>query len=85
MSTASKRSWTAGARERALKALPPEKLLPDSQPSYMASWIYVFGVLTLVSLVLIIASGTIIALKGPWLVALHRRRPLLQQHPPVGG
>ena len=40
------KSWTARARERAVGALPPEKLLPDSQPSYMSSWIYVFGVLT---------------------------------------
>ncbi len=46
-------------------ALPPEKLLPDSQPAYMASWIYIFGVLSLVSLVLIIASGSILTLKGP--------------------
>jgi quinol-cytochrome oxidoreductase complex cytochrome b subunit len=46
-------------------ALPPEKLLPDTQPAYMASWIYIFGVLTLVSLVLIIASGSILTLKGP--------------------
>jgi quinol-cytochrome oxidoreductase complex cytochrome b subunit len=60
-----KRSWTAAARERAVGALPPEKLLPDSQPVYMASWIYIFGVLSLVSLVLIIASGSILSLKGP--------------------
>ena len=53
------------ARERAVGALPPEKLLPDSQPSYMSSWIYVFGVLTLTSLVVIIASGSILASKGP--------------------
>jgi quinol-cytochrome oxidoreductase complex cytochrome b subunit len=52
-------------RERAVGALPPEKLLPDSQPSYMSSWIYVFGVLSLASLVLIIASGSILTLKGP--------------------
>ena len=25
-------------------ALPPDKLLPDRQPAYVASWIYVFGV-----------------------------------------
>jgi quinol-cytochrome oxidoreductase complex cytochrome b subunit len=31
----------------------------------MASWIYVFGVLTLASLVMIIGSGTVLALKGP--------------------
>ncbi|MEA2158479.1 MAG: hypothetical protein QOD66_859 [Solirubrobacteraceae bacterium] len=65
MSAPAKRSWTGAARKRALAALPPEKLLPDSQPAYMASWIYVFGVLTLVSLVLIIGSGVILSLKGP--------------------
>ena len=59
------KSWTARARERAVGALPPEKLLPDSQPAYMSSWIYVFGVLTLTSLIVIIASGSILALKGP--------------------
>ena len=58
-------SWTAGARRRAVAALPPDKLLPDSQPAYMASWIYVFGVLTLASLVVIITSGSILTLKGP--------------------
>ncbi|HEY7877894.1 MAG TPA: cytochrome b N-terminal domain-containing protein [Gemmatimonadaceae bacterium] len=58
-------SWTARVRGRAVKALPPDKLLPDRQPSYMSSWIYVFGVLTLTSLVVIIASGSILALKGP--------------------
>jgi quinol-cytochrome oxidoreductase complex cytochrome b subunit len=65
MSGSAKRSWTAAARERAVGALPPEKLLPDSQPSYMASWIYLFGVLSLVSLMLIIGSGLILGLKGP--------------------
>jgi quinol-cytochrome oxidoreductase complex cytochrome b subunit len=65
MSAVNRRSWTARARERAVGALPPEKLLPDSQPSYMASWIYIFGVLSLVSLVVIIASGSILSLKGP--------------------
>jgi quinol-cytochrome oxidoreductase complex cytochrome b subunit len=63
--SATKRSWTAAARERAVGALPPEKLLPDSQPSYMSSWIYVFGVLSLTSLIVIIASGSILTLKGP--------------------
>src|ERR1700733_4640672 len=51
-----RRSWTGAGRERAVSALPPEKLLPDRQPAYMASWIYVFGVLALTSLVVIIAS-----------------------------
>jgi ubiquinol-cytochrome c reductase cytochrome b subunit len=59
------RSWTVQLRKRAVAALPPEKLLPDGQPAYVASWIYVFGVLTLSSLVTIIGTGTILALKGP--------------------
>src|SRR5579862_279090 len=64
MSATRRRSWTAAARERAVGVLPPDKLLPDSQLSYMSSWIYVFGVLTLTSLIVIIASGSILALKG---------------------
>ncbi len=65
MSVSPERSWTARVRGRAVGALPPEKLLPDKQPSYVASWIYVFGVLSLTSLIVIIGSGTILALKGP--------------------
>jgi Cytochrome b(N-terminal)/b6/petB len=59
------RSWTARVREAAVGALPPEKLLPDSQPTYVASWIYVFGVASIASLVVIVTSGSILALKGP--------------------
>ena len=44
------RSWTARVREAAVGALPPERLLPDEQPIYVASWIYVFGVLSIASL-----------------------------------
>src|SRR5512135_704874 len=38
------RMWTARFRRRTLAVLPPEKLLPDRQPAYVASWVYVFGV-----------------------------------------
>ncbi|HXB16624.1 MAG TPA: cytochrome b N-terminal domain-containing protein [Solirubrobacteraceae bacterium] len=58
-------SWTARIREAGVRALPPDKLLPDGQPTYVASWIYVFGVLSLASLVVIVLSGSILALKGP--------------------
>ncbi len=57
--------WTARLRAAAIRALPPGKLLPDRQPSYVASWIYVFGVLTLAALVVIVASGVVLVLKGP--------------------
>jgi len=57
--------WTARLRRRALAALPPERLIPDTQPAYVASWIYVFGVGTLVALGVVIASGIVIAIGGP--------------------
>jgi ubiquinol-cytochrome c reductase cytochrome b subunit len=57
--------WTGALRRRAVRALPPEKLLPDTQPAYMASWIYVFGVLTLAAFLVALASGCVLALKGP--------------------
>ena len=38
------RMWTARVRRQALTSLPPNKLLPDRQPAYVASWVYVFGV-----------------------------------------
>ncbi len=57
--------WVTRVRERAVGALPPEKLLPDKQPVYVASWIYVFGVLTIASLVVVVASGVILGLWGP--------------------
>jgi hypothetical protein len=58
------RMWTARLRRRALAVLPPGKLLPDRQPAYVASWIYVFGVASLAALGIAIASGFAIALGG---------------------
>ena len=72
MSATGERSWTGRVRDRAVAALPPEKLLPDEQPSYVASWIYVFGVLSLASLAVLIGSGTILHAEGPSVVAFHR-------------
>jgi quinol-cytochrome oxidoreductase complex cytochrome b subunit len=58
-------SWTARLRGAIVERWPPERLLPDRQPAYVASWIYVLGALSLASLIVIILSGTILALKGP--------------------
>jgi hypothetical protein len=58
-------SWTARLRRRGTETFPPEDLLPDTQPAYVASWIYVFGVATLAALVIIIASGSWLAVEGP--------------------
>ncbi len=59
------RMWTARLRRLGLRLLPPGKLLPDTQPAYVASWIYVFGVATLAGLALAIVSGFALALGGP--------------------
>jgi quinol-cytochrome oxidoreductase complex cytochrome b subunit len=58
-------TWTGQLRHRALDAFPPDELLPDTQPAYVASWVYVFGVLTTTALVVVIGSGCVLALKGP--------------------
>jgi hypothetical protein len=57
--------WTARARRWALRTFPPKKLLPDRQPAYVSSWIYVFGVASLAALAVVLASGGALALGGP--------------------
>ena len=57
--------WTGALRRRALRELPPEKLLHDTQPAYVNSWIYVFGVLTLAAFLITLLSGGLLALEGP--------------------
>jgi len=57
--------WTAKLRNKWQKNLPIEKLLPDDQPAYVSSWIYIFGVLTLAALAVIIGTGVVLAFEGP--------------------
>ena len=59
------RQWTTRLRKRVAGKLPPEKVLPDTQPAYVASWIYVFGVATLAALGVVIATGCLLAIRGP--------------------
>jgi len=65
VSTEIDRQWTTRLRKRLTGKLPPEKLLPDTQPAYVASWIYVFGVTTLAAMGVVIGTGCILSLRGP--------------------
>src|SRR5436190_3700227 len=56
--------WSSRLRRRALSMLPPGKLLPDRQPAYVASWVYVFGVASLAALGVAIVSGFALAVGG---------------------
>ena len=58
-------TWTGRTRAWMLRVLPPRKLLPQTQPSYVASWIYVFGMASLAAFGYVILSGVVLALNGP--------------------
>jgi hypothetical protein len=58
-------TWTGRLRRSALRALPPDRLLPENQPAYVSSWVYVFGVLTIASLVVVVGSGIVLVVFGP--------------------
>lgn len=59
------RMWTNRLRNRFFGTFPPEKLLPDRQPSYVASWIYVFGVATIAAFIVLVVSGLMLSFEGP--------------------
>ena len=69
---ATDRMWTSRLRRAWLAKLPPDKLLPDRQPAYVASWIYVFGVAGHRRLPRDPGTGLVLAFAGP---AWYPRRP----------
>ncbi len=58
-------NWTRSLRERLGRALPMNHLLPDSQPSYVRSAVYLFGALAIAGLAIVVGSGIVLALFGP--------------------
>jgi ubiquinol-cytochrome c reductase cytochrome b subunit len=58
------RNWTVGLRTWVQGLVPTGQALPDRQPVYVASWIYVFGVLSLASFVVVLGSGLVLTIGG---------------------
>ncbi len=58
-------NWTLRVRRWLDRHLPLEHLLPERQPYYVGSWVYVFGVITIAALVWVVASGLVLAFFGP--------------------
>jgi quinol-cytochrome oxidoreductase complex cytochrome b subunit len=57
-------NWTVRLRNRLSHLVPPGEALPDRQPVYVSSWIYVFGVLTLAALFVVLLTGALLAVGG---------------------
>lgn len=57
-------NWTAWLRSHIRRTVPEGQWLPDRQPAYVRSWIYVFGVATLAAFLFVLASGLALAVGG---------------------
>jgi len=57
------KQWTAKSAGRPSTPFP-QRMMP-TPAAYVASWIYVFGVITVAALAVIILTGCILALKAP--------------------
>jgi hypothetical protein len=58
-------NWTSKTRRFLVRAWPADQLLPDKQPRFVASWVYVFGVSAIAALGWIVLSGCILVFFGP--------------------
>jgi ubiquinol-cytochrome c reductase cytochrome b subunit len=58
-------SWTLSIRHFLERRLPLTNLLPDRQPYYVGSWVYVFGVVAIAGLIWVVGSGVVLAFFGP--------------------
>jgi quinol-cytochrome oxidoreductase complex cytochrome b subunit len=57
-------NWTTRLRARIIGLVPEGEALPDQQPGYVSSWIYVFGVLTIAAFLVVLGSGGLLAAGG---------------------
>lgn len=57
-------TWTERLRTRIEHTVPAGEMLPDRQPAYVSSWIYVFGVLSLAAFIVVVVTGCVLSLGG---------------------
>jgi ubiquinol-cytochrome c reductase cytochrome b subunit len=58
-------SLTQSLQERMNASLPYEDLLAYEQPAYVHSYVYLFGIATIASFILLFATGIVLAAFGP--------------------
>ncbi len=58
-------SLTRSAQQKLSETLPYEEVLPYEQPAYVHSYVYLFGIGTLASFILLIVSGIVLTAFGP--------------------
>jgi len=58
-------SWTLAIRHLLERRLPLTHLLPDRQPVFVGSWVYIFGVVSIAGLIWVVGSGIVLAFFGP--------------------
>src|SRR5260370_8012466 len=59
------KSWTLRLRQTIDRHLPMDHLLPDRQPYYVGSWVYVFGVVTIAALAWVVVRGIVLSFFAP--------------------
>ena len=59
------KNLTRAMRDWMENNVPMDHLLPDTLPTYVNSYVYMFGILTLGSFVWLIVTGTVLAIFGP--------------------
>ena len=69
-------NWTLALRRFLERRIPLAHLLPDRQPYFVGSWVYVFGVVAIAALIWIVATGHRARVLRPAVVARLEHRPL---------
>jgi len=58
-------NWTARLRDAVSDRWPWHQVLPDRQPAYVSSWVYLFGVGAIAAFIWIVISGLVLVFFGP--------------------